>query len=393
MNETLERLKEEGLLRSLADCRNIGTHLCLPDGSEYLNFSSNDYLGLSAMPELQDEFLMRITETDRKSFLFGSTSSRLITGNFTEFGEFEEQICSAYGRDSALVFNSGYHANTGILPALAGPDDLILADKLVHASIIDALKLSKCKFLRYSHNDIEHLEKLLKLNRDKFKRIFIATESVFSMDGDFADLKELVSIKERYGAFLYVDEAHAVGVFGKSGLGLCEELSLIESIDIIMCTLGKALAGEGAYAVCSKDAHDMLVNFCRSLIFTTAMPPINVMWDKFAFSKMRDMSSKRAELRDNMAALRKLVPALRGQSQIAPLVIGSNADTLAFSDGLKRRGIWASPIRHPTVPAETARIRFSAGAAHSRLDIDTLASAICDTARELGIDIFTGGKQ
>ncbi len=393
MEKILEQLKKEGLFRALTPCRNRGKYLIAPDGAEYLNFSSNDYLGLSAMPELQEEFLELICGSKDKSFLFGSTSSRLITGNFPEFEAFESDISSAYGGRAALVFNSGYHANTGILPALAEAEDLILADKLVHASIIDALRLSKCKFMRFAHNDCGHLEKLIKANRDKYRRIFIATESVFSMDGDFANLRELVEIKERYGAFLYVDEAHAVGVFGDTGLGLVEELSLTDKIDLIMCTLGKALAGEGAYAVCSKEVRDMLINFSRSLIFTTAMPPVNVMWDNFAFGKMRGFSGRRKALAENMARLRGEIPELGGQSQIAPLVIGSNAETLAFSDELKRLGIWGSPIRHPTVPSGTARVRFSVCASHDVRGVKKLAEAILNAAERLGIKFAEEGQR
>ena len=281
MFEELEEIKAQGLYRKFKTFAVRGEKVF--DGErEYLNFSSNDYLGIASSIEMQKEFLKEASM--RSDFLMGSTSSRLLVGSFEAFEEAEGEISRAFGRP-CLFFNSGYHANTGIVPALVSEKDLILADKLVHASIIDCLKLSSAKWMRFAHNDMGHLKSLLETHRANFRRVFIITESVFSMDGDFAPLRELVEIKNKYGAFLYVDEAHGFGVFGDGGLGLCEECGVVKDVDFIMCTLGKALASEGAFLICAEDAREMLVNKARSLIFTTAMPPINVMWTLFSLEK------------------------------------------------------------------------------------------------------------
>ena len=234
----LEVIREAGNYRELRNVQHNG-FLIHCDGREMLNLSSNDYLGLASNPSLNEEFR---EETDVKLLSYSASSSRLLSGNHEYYGLLEQDLRDMYGREGALVFTSGYHANIGILPALAGKRDLIIADKLVHASIIDGMRLADAEMMRYRHLDYEHLRELLFNHREKYENVFIVTESIFSMDGDVADLQELCDLKKEYDAFLYVDEAHAVGVRGTNGLGCCEEMGCIEDIDFIVGTFGKAFA-------------------------------------------------------------------------------------------------------------------------------------------------------
>ena len=376
MFEELEEIKAQGLYRKFNTFAVRGEKV-FGGGREYLNFSSNDYLGIASSIEMQHEFLRKASA--EKDFLMGSTSSRLLVGSFKAFEEAEGEISKAFGRP-CLFFNSGYHANTGIIPALVSGRDLILADKLVHASIIDCLKLSDAKWMRFSHNDTGHLKSLLEAYRSNFRRIFIVTESVFSMDGDFAPLRELVEIKNKYGAFLYVDEAHGFGVFGDGGLGLCEERGVLQDVDFIMCTLGKALASEGAFLICSEEAREMLVNKARSLIFTTAMPPINVMWTLLSFKKMRSMNFERKHLKSISQKFRNSLKnaEILGESQIVVAVVKDAGKSVALSKLLAEGGVWASAVRYPTVAKNSARIRFSLSASLSEKDVDFCAELFND---------------
>lgn len=226
-----------------------------------------------------------------------------MTGNFTVYTELEQLLAERFNREAALLFNSGYHANTGILPALADKQTVILADKLVHASIIDGILLSGVPFQRYRHNDYNHLETLLKRFSGECEQLFIVTESIFSMDGDIADLRRLVELKKTYpNVVLYVDEAHAIGVRGKNGLGIAEEQGCIADIDLLVGTFGKALASMGAYVICDRTIREYLVNYMRPLIFSTALPPFQIAWTRFIFERLPDFTSSRKACTDQSSA-------------------------------------------------------------------------------------------
>lgn len=366
---------DAGLFRQLKDVSQHGCHLTHL-GQQYLNLSSNDYLGLSARMDLQQEFLS--AKSREQDFLMSSTSSRLLTGNAPIYTELEHYLATLYGRQACLLFNSGYHANLGILPALSGKNDLILADKLVHASIIDGLRLCECKWLRYRHNDYDDLARLLEKHRQHYDRVFIVTESVFSMDGDTANLERLIELKKQYNALLYLDEAHGVGALGNTGLGLAEACGNIHEIDLLMCTLGKALASEGAFLICNADVKDYLVNTCRSLIFTTAIPPLQIHWTRFIFEKMTTMSAERAHLAQITDLFRKKLSRfqLTGNTHIVPLLVGDSTECLALVEKLRDKNIWAMAIRYPTVPQNQARIRFSLTAAFSQSQIEEICDSI-----------------
>lgn len=328
----LDIIKESGNYRILREIEHNG-FLIHADGKEMLNLSSNDYLGLSSNPRLLDEFR---AETDVMALAYSAASSRLLSGNHQYYKMLEDDLADIYDKEAALVFNSGYHANIGILPALAGKHDLIVADKLVHASIIDGLRLSDAQMLRYRHLDYDHLRNLLLHHREEYENVFIVTESIFSMDGDVADLQQLCEIKKEFDAFLYVDEAHAIGVRGTNGLGCCEEQACTEEIDFIVGTFGKAFASMGAFVVCEQMFRKYLINTQRSLIFTTALPPVNVAWTRFILNRMPDFYDLRLKLAKVSERLKSVLNEkgfeTRGNSHIVPMVCGSNENSIEMAN-------------------------------------------------------------
>ncbi|NJM14584.1 MAG: 8-amino-7-oxononanoate synthase [Bacteroidales bacterium] len=339
------------------ELKTIGNYRFLPNHTDMqgIDLSSNDYLGLNSNANLQEEF---ISSFAGKLPGFGAGSSRLLSGNGKQYQVLEQTIGNLYQHRQCLVYNSGYHANIGILPAIAGKNDLIVADKFVHASIIDGALLSQAKLLRYGHLNYQQLERIIAENKKKVENIFIVSESLFSMDGDFCDLQQLAGIKKKYHCYLYIDEAHALGVWGHNGLGLAEKEGLIEEIDFLVGTFGKALASVGAFVVCNAMFKDYLVNRSRPLIFTTGLPPVNLAWTNFVFSKL----SAIAHLREKLNALIESVAtilAIKAQSQIVPLILGDNEKAIRLSGKLRQHGFYVLPIRYPAVPKGTARLRFS----------------------------------
>lgn len=368
----LEKIREAGNYRILRNIQHNG-FLIHDEGREMLNLSSNDYLGLSTYPKLLEDFY---AQTDVRALPLSAVSSRLLSGNHEYYKMLEDDLCDWYGKEAALVFSSGYHANIGILPALTSKRDLIVADKLVHASIIDGLRLSEAEMLRYRHSDMEHLRNILMQNRDRYENVFIVTESVFSMDGDVADLQELCEMKKEFDAFLYVDEAHAVGVRGTNGLGCSEEQACIGDIDFIVGTFGKAFASMGAFVVCTELFREFLINTQRSLIFTTALPPVNVAWTRFVLNHMPDFYELRLKLIRTATRLREVLQAkgfeTRGESHIVPFLCGTNENSVEMAELLRDNGFFALPVRYPTVPKNEARIRFSLNAAIPDEDYECL---------------------
>ena len=347
MQQELQLLEEHSNLRRLPRMVHDGRDVIV-DGKRMLNLSSNDYLGLASDRALREEFLRTLTPD---TFLPTSSSSRLLTGNFTVYEELEAELARLFGMESALVFNSGYHANTGILSA------------------------AKC--IRYRHNDLAQLERLLKEHHSAFRQIIIVTESIFSMDGDQADLPALAELKRRYGnVLLYVDEAHAFGVRGRQGLGCAEESGCTEDIDFLVGTFGKAAASAGAYIVCRKVIREYLVNRMRTLIFTTGLPPVNIAWTLFVVRRLADMRERREHLAHISRTLREALQeqgyTCPGASHIVPMIIGQSADTVLKAEALQRHGFYALPVRPPTVPEGTSRIRFSLTADIRQEEIEEL---------------------
>ena len=358
--QQLEQLSAQNQYRSISDLVHQGRYI-MRENCKMLNMSSNDYLGLASNENLRQSFLQQYGDNFPS---FTSSSSRLLTGNFPVYTDLEQIIAQRFQRESALLFNSGYHANLGILPALTTTKSLILADKLVHASMIDGIRLSQCEFFRYRHNDYEHLKNLLEKNAGKFDRTFIVTESVFSMDGDVVDLNYLVQLKKQFpDTYLYVDEAHAIGVYGKNGLGIAERANVIADIDLLVGTFGKALASMGAYVVCDQILKECLINQMRPLIFSTALPPFNVAWTHFIFERLPQFSKERTHLEQLSLFLRQEVEhrtqIMPSQTCIVPYILGENDATLAKAKALQEQGYYCLSIRPPTVPKGTSRIRLS----------------------------------
>ena len=377
MQQELQELKEKSNLRKLPAITHEGRNVIV-DGQRMLNLSSNDYLGLANDRKLRQEFRETLTT---ETFLPTSSSSRLLTGNFSIYDRLEQQLADDFGTEAALTFNSGYHANTGILPAVSNTHTLILADKLVHASLIDGIRLSAAKCIRYRHNEYNQLERLLQVNHSEYERIIVVTESIFSMDGDEADLRELVRLKKQYpNVLLYVDEAHAFGVRGQRGLGCAEEQDCINDIDFLVGTFGKALASAGAYIVCRKVIREYLINKMRTFIFTTALPPVTVQWTSFMLERLAGFRQRRETLRFLSNQLRE---ALKNKgydcpstSHIVPLITGESCVAIRKAEELKRKGFYALPVRPPTVPEGTSRIRFSLTAEIRESEMEKLINEI-----------------
>lgn len=343
---------------------------------DIVDLSSNDYLGLAARTDLTERFF---AEFAPGSLPMSASASRLLGARQRDFDSFEEILADCYGRP-ALTFNSGYHANTGLISAFAGTKGHIIADKLVHASIIDGIKLSGLPFDRFRHNDTAHLDRLAaKAVAARHTPIIIA-ESIYSMDGDSAPLAELAEIKKRYpGALLYIDEAHGVGVAGNAGLGLCTSDGTFEHVDIMVGTLGKALASTGAYAILSPRLRSFMVNKARSLIFSTAIPPLSVEWSRFIFTRMLGMDSRRERLRHIASLLSEELSSIGAHtlpSHIQPVVVGNPTKAVALSRSLADAGYEVLPIRTPTVPPGTDRLRLSLSAAITPEQIKGLGNAL-----------------
>ncbi|HDR0626700.1 TPA: 8-amino-7-oxononanoate synthase [Pasteurella multocida] len=359
--QQLADLKAQNQFRQLPQLIHQGRFI-QREGNTMLNMSSNDYLGLANNEALRQAFF---TQYQDQLPALTSSSSRLLTGSFPIYDELESLMAQAFGRESALLFNSGYHANIGILPALADKKTLIVADKLVHASMIDGIRLAQCEFVRFRHHDYAHLEQILQKNDRTFERIIVVTESVFSMDGDCADLTQLVALKQRYPqVMLYVDEAHAIGVLGENGLGLAEQQGCINQIDILVGTFGKALGSMGAYVICDQVIRDYLVNKMRPLIFSTALPPFNVAWTHFVFQQLPHLQGERTHLAQLSQYLRQAIVEIfqvpmPSESCIVPYILGDNELTVRTAQRLQQQGYYCLPIRPPTVPKGTSRIRFS----------------------------------
>ena len=375
----LDEKKQNGSLRSL---RNIDAEQRNRQnaGTPFINLSSNDYLSFGDDADLRRQFW---AQQDVASLRMGACSSRLLTGTCDQQEAFESELAAAYGAEAALVFGSGYHANQGILPAVCTAQTLILADKLVHASLIDGIRMSEAKCIRFRHNDYQQLEALVEKYAGQYENIIVATESIFSMDGDACDLPRLVALKKACPTVqLYVDEAHAVGVRGAHGLGCCEEQGCAADIDFLVGTMGKAWASLGAYVICTSALREYLVNTVRPFIFTTALPPVNIAWSRFVLGRFSsaDAAARRAHLAGIASMMHAFVDSLgqsvRSTSQIVPVITGENQRTLDIAGHLQREGFYIMGIRPPTVPAGASRLRISLTAATSREDVEALIALL-----------------
>ncbi len=345
------------------------------DQKEYINFSSNDYLGLSQHPRLK---IASIIATEK--YGTSSASSRLLSGDLEIHHQLEEDIAKLKGKEKGLVFNSGYQANIGIISAICNKDSVIFVDRLCHASIIDGILLSKARFFRFLHNDMNHLESLLKKEGKNFKDAWVITESIFSMDGDKGILSDIVSLKERYDFSIFVDEAHATGIFGRDGAGLIDEFNLTSKIDLIMGTFSKALGSFGGYVVSNKETIELLINKSRGFIYSTSLPPSVISASIEAIKILKDEPERRKVLLENTRYFREKLK-IDGETQIVPLILGDEEKAISLSNYLLENGFFCLPIMPPTVPKNSCRIRFSLCFYHKKDILDRLMKAIYNWRR------------
>ena len=354
IKQELEALKNKRQLRSIPNIEAKSDGRIIIDGKEYINFASNDYLGISTKAGLRQEFLKNA------DYLMSTASARLLTGSSPEYNKLENTVARLFNKERALIFNTGYQCNLGVIQALIGRGDAVFSDKLNHASIIDGMRLSDGDFYRYKHFDYDALEKLLASKRGKYKRALIVTESVFSMDGDVADIDRLIELKNKYNCLLMVDEAHAFCAFGETLAGAGFE----KNIDIITATFGKAVGSFGAFCVSSNEVISYLINKARSFIFSTSIPPINIAWSNWLLTEKRDyLQIQKQKLNEIMQQVH-LYMSNRGiktvsSTHIIPILIGSNEDTIKIAEKLRASGYYIPAIRPPTVPDGTARLRIS----------------------------------
>lgn len=365
IKQKLADLSASGNYRSLRLTHILSSKTISIDENSYLNLSTNDYLALSDA-NVQKEFVKGLNFSSE--FILSNPSSRLMCGNSVDYTILEDKLARLFNKEAALVLSSGFMVNSGVLPAITTKKDLIIADKKVHASIIEGLKLSEAQYTRFKHNSVDHLKSILEKYSSSVSEIWVVVESIYSMDGDIAPLEEICELKKQYNFKLYVDEAHAFGVRGEKGCGMLEELGLSDKAEIIVATLGKAAASCGGFLVCSSLYREFLVNKMRTLIFSTALAPINLKWSSYVV----DIIEKSTEKRAHIECLRKIACEVLNKqfdSHIIPIKVGCNFKTLELVEKLKAEGYLTTAIRYPTVAKGDELIRVSLNASMTEQEI------------------------
>jgi 8-amino-7-oxononanoate synthase len=385
----LDEIRAQGLHRVLRRVDSPQGPRARIDGQELLNFSSNDYLGLANHPLLAEAAIKAVEQ-----FGSGSGASRLICGSLAPHHQLEDALAAFKHTEDALTFSSGYAAAVGTICAIAGKEDVIILDKLVHASILDAARLSCAKLRVFEHNDLDQLEDILRWAKeklatetgDKDRHALVITESVFSMDGDCAPLREIADLKDKYGAWLMVDEAHATGLYGENRRGLAEELGVAPRIEIQMGTLGKALGAAGGYICGHRTLIEYLVNRARTFLFSTAPVPaaaaaaqagVQLVQSDEGRARCRQLWSLVDEAKSGLA--KSGWPLSPTRSAIIPLLVGDEAKAVALAAALRARGVFIPAIRYPTVARGQARLRLTLTAAHTSEQLSKLMTALATT--------------
>lgn len=372
IEKTLEELRHQHLWREFRSITSAQGPEITIGKRKVICFCSNNYLNFASDPSLQEEAIQAI-----RRFGFGAGASRYISGNSAIYPKLEQAAAKYKKKEAALVFPTGYQANVGAISALCR-DSTVFSDQLNHASLIDGIRMAKAKVVVYPHGDVQFLKKALA--RERMKKKWVITDSIFSMDGDGAPLKEIVALKEKYGFGLYVDDAHATGVLGPQGRGYVCQLGLEEQVDVIIATFSKALGGLGGFVAASQKIISFLRNRCRSLIYTTALPPVVLAFNLAAIKKAKAANDRRKNL---METTHRAYQALKTMglevkpsiSPILPLIVGSSEEALKLSRKLYRKGVFVPAIRPPTVPKGTARLRLSFMSAHTQKHLDQLLEA------------------
>jgi glycine C-acetyltransferase len=380
-DEVLGAIRERGTYRRMRVLDGAQAPRMRVDGREVVLFAGSNYLDLAHHPEVTAAAARAARELG-----CAAGGSRLISGNHAVHEALEQQLAKFLGTEAALVFNTGYMANLGVIPTLAGPGDAVVCDALSHASIIDGCRLSKAELRVFPHGDLDALAETLRELASARRRVLVAVDGVYSMDGDMAPLAEMTQLTRRWGALLLLDDAHGTGTLGPTGRGTAELQGVAEQVDVWMGTLGKALGSFGAFVAGSFKLRDLLVNVARPFIFSCGLSPPQIEAARAALRLVRAESWRRERLQANAARLRERlarhgVSSERSTTHIVPVVIGESAPTMATCERLLERGFYTQGIRHPSVPQGTARLRVTPMATHRGEEIDALAAAI---AEELG---------
>lgn len=373
LSEELDGLRRQNLYRTMTVLEGPQTTVVKAEGQVQRLFSSNNYLDLANDPEVK-----AAARGALEQYGVGAGGSRLTTGTGPLHVRLEEELARFKGREAALVFNTGYMANVGILSALVGRGDVIFSDQLNHASIIDGCRLSGAEVVVYRHNDMDDLEDKLKFHSGR--RGLIVSDGVFSMDGDLVSLPRLVELAKRYGMCTMIDEAHATGVVGDTGRGTEEHYHMEGSVDVLMGTLSKAVGSEGGFVCGSKELIQYLTNKARSFIFSTALSPVTMAAGLRGLQKIQEEPQRVVQLRDNMAFLCRELErygiSAHSDSAILPILVGEEKRAMAAMEELKQRGYYVSAIRYPTVARGSARLRVALMSSHTREELAGLAQAL-----------------
>lgn len=384
IKQQLQQIKADNLYRTRQIV--VGTSSTEPvvAGQQVLAFCSNDYLGLSDHPELCSAFIQAV-----KDYGVGSGSAHLVLGHTKAHHQLEERLADFCKTERALLFSTGYMANMGVISALTGKGDLIVEDKLNHASLIDGAQLSNAKLVRYNHLDANHLQK--RVENSETGNILIATDGVFSMDGDVAPLKPILEVAKAHNAITLVDDAHGLGVTGFTGRGTLEEQGIDScDVDVLLGTLGKGFGTAGAFIAASEDMVEFLIQKARTYIYTTAMPAAVAMATLKSIDLIESESWRRDHLRNLIVRFRTRAQQLGlnlmdSHTPIQPILIGDTAKTVEISNSLKQQGVMVTAIRPPTVPNGTARLRVTFSANHTEQQVDKLLDALERSIEQVGV--------
>ncbi|MCY9824945.1 8-amino-7-oxononanoate synthase [Vibrio chagasii] len=378
IEEALVHRREQGLTRQLKVLENSNGPLLSSEGSSFINFSSNDYLGLANDPELVEAWQNGLSQ-----YGAGSAASPLVTGFSPAHRNLEAQLCEWLGFERAILFSSGFSANQALLFSLLEKDDVLLQDKLNHASLMEAGVLSPATMKRFKHNNVQHLESLL----SRSPQSLVVTEGVFSMDGDQAPLEDIASLTNEYDSWLAVDDAHGIGVLGDRGAGSCNAVQITP--DILVVTFGKAFGLSGAAILCSSEVGDYLTQFARHHVYSTAMPPSQAVALSHACQMIQTQEWRREKLIELGGIYAEQMKGIQGfvdtKTPIKPFVIGETQAALSIAEELKRNQIWVTAIRPPTVPVGTARLRITLTANHTQKQVNQLSRSLLQAIELSGV--------
>jgi 8-amino-7-oxononanoate synthase len=384
-DEVLGAIRERGTHRRMRVLDGIQAPRMRVDGRDVLLFAGSNYLDLAGHPEV-----VEAAARGAREFGAAAGGSRLINGNLACHEALEQELATFFEQPAALAFSTGYMANVGVIPALVGPGDVLVSDALNHASIIDGARLARCEVAVFRHGDVGDFAETLAKVRERARRVLVAVDGVYSMDGDVSPIAEIVKLAHDRDAFVLLDDAHGTGTLGPRGRGSAEAAGVLRDVDILMGTLGKSLGSFGAFVAGSERLRELLVNTARSFIFSCALAPASVEAARAALRLVEREPWRRERLAANCDRLRARL-ARRGIStapsttHILPVVVGENAPTMAVCEALLERGFYAQGIRHPSVPRGTARLRITPMATHREEEIDGLADAIADVFAEQGV--------